>query len=315
MDVVRGAAVLLIVVFHATVFVEQYGGLTAPRWIAEVNTVVTPLRIPLLILLSGVLLGQSIRKGRHRYFSGKLRNVAWPYLVWATVWGALSWPVYSLLGYALGGSYLWFLLYLLSFYCLAWFLRGVPAELVGVVAVIASVLAPEGTLNAERWPYLFALFMLGHLLTARPRLRQWLFASPWALPAAAVLLTLHLALGLGYGYGLESALFTIAVGTLIMRAARAYGSARPLRPLRFVGRNSLVFYAAHYPLMAGAAIGARAAGVSSAALLWVVLLVVAIVGSAVLARWRQHPPISWLFTAPRPHLSRGLTTPTRPSRQ
>ena len=295
----RSTAVLLIVVFHATYFLGQYGDLVAPHWIAQVNTVLTPLRIPLLVLLSGMLLGASLRKGAGRYFSGKARNVAWPYLVWAVIWGALSWPVYSLAGYALGGSYLWFLLFLLSYYCLAWFLRAVPPEPVIAVALVASVLAPDGSMYPERWLYLFALFMAGHLLTVRPAVRRWLFTSGWALVLAAVLLAVHLGFSLGYAYGLGSSLFMAAGAIVLIRLALRFGSTRVLRPLRFVGRHSLVFYAAHYPLLAGITIGASAAGVSTAAVLLPVLVVAAVVTCTALALGRHRAPVSWLFTAPQ----------------
>ncbi len=302
MDVVRGSAVLLIVVFHATVVVESYGGLTAPQWLADVNTVITPLRIPLLVLLSGMLLGASFRKGRRRYFSGKARKIAWPYLVWSVIWGVGSWPVYSVLGYALGGSYLWFLLYLVTFYCVAWLLRAVPPELVVLAAAaasgVASFLLPGASTDAERWPYLLAVFMAGHLITVRPGVRTWVFSSGWAVVAAAVLLAVHLGLSLGYDYGLESALFMLAGAVISIRLARSVGSARLIRPVRFVGRHSLAFYVSHYPLMAAVAVGAAASGATSAYALTAVLVAAAVLVGTGLVLLGRRPPVSWLFTFP-----------------
>lgn len=299
MDVVRGTAVLLIVVFHATVFLEQYGDLDAPGWAADVNLVLTPLRIPLLVLLSGMLLGGSLRKGRGRYISGKLRNVGWPYLVWATLWAAMSWPVYSVVGYALGGSYLWFLLYLLTFYAAAWVVRAVPPEVVVLVALAASALAPAGSLHAERWPYLFAVFMVGHLLTLRPAVRGWLFDSHWAPVVAALLLGLHLGFSLGYAYGLESTLLVVAGAIGVVRLSRRYGSAPALRPVRFVGRSSIVYYVAHYPLMAVVAVVATTVGLQQPSLLLAMLVVLSLAACTVLVRLRDRRPVTWLFTAPR----------------
>lgn len=308
MDVIRGGAVLLIVVFHATVVVESYGDLSAPRWLADVNAVITPLRIPTLVLLSGMLLGASLRKGRRRYFSGKARNIAWPYVVWSVIWGAGSWPVYSVLGYALGGSYLWFLLYLMSFYGVAWLVRAVPPEVVVLVAggasAVASLLLPGASTDAERWPYLFAVFMVGHLVTVRPAVRTWVFTSRWAVVAAAAMLASHLVLPLGYDYGLESALFMLAGAILTTRLARHVGSARPLRPVRFVGRHSLAFYVSHYPLMAAVAVGAAAAGASSAYAVIPVLVVSAVAVATGLVLVGDRAPVSWLFAAPvRRHTS------------
>lgn len=298
MDVVRGAAVLLIIVFHATELMEGYGGLVPPPWLTDVNVVITPLRIPLLVLLSGMLLGASMRKGWRRYFSGKARNVAWPYVVWLVVWGAVSWPVYSVVGFALGGSYLWFLLYLLSFYVAAWVVRPVPVELVVLGAVVASGLAHGGPMDAERWPYLFAVFMVGHLLTRRTTVRTWVLGSPWALVLAGMLLLAHFGLSLDYGYGLGSSLFMLAGAILALRLARRTGSARALRPLRFVGRRSLVFYVSHYPVMAAVALGATAMGVSSVQLVLLILLASALSTATALAWFAHRAPVSWLFSAP-----------------
>ena len=306
MDVIRGSAVLLIIGFHATTISDTYGDLPAPQWLTDANTVITPLRIPLLVLLSGMLLDSSLRKGSRRYFAGKGRNVAWPYLVWTLIWGAASWPVYSVVGYLLGGSYLWFLLFLLSFYGAAWLLRALPPAAVVLLAVTASAAASFLTLGAstygERWPYLFAVFMLGHLLTVRPAVRTWTYTSPWAYFLLAVLLTVHFGLSLGYDYGLESSLFMLTGAILAIRLALRIGSARVLRPVRFVGRNSLVFYVSHYPLMVAVVIAVSATtGITGSHTLLLVLgLTAAAVtaGTAAVLINDRLPATRWLFTVP-----------------
>ncbi len=309
---------LLVVVFHANFFVTQYGGLERSPWVQGFNTALAPLRIPMLLLLSGMLLPASLAKGRSRYLSGKLRNVAWPYAVWVLLWGALSWPVYSLVGFALGGSYLWFMLYLLVFYLVAWPLRRVPPQWLVLGAAAASAVASvvsggreADPFSAERWLYLFAVFMAGHLLTRRAALTRWLLTSPWALVLAVVLVVVHRALGLGLDYGTGSAPLFVAGAVVVLRLARASAGARVLGPVRFVGRNSIVYYLVHYPVLAAVASAAAVVGATSAEALLAVLLVVTLLLCTLLARARHLPVVSWLFQAPRLPSSRGTRTAAR----
>jgi len=299
MDVVRGLAALLIVVHHSVVLVDDYGGPIPPGWVDDANDALAPFRIPTLMFLSGMLLGPALRKGARRYAVGKWRNLLWPYLVWVVLFGALSWPVWSVPGFLLGGSYLWFLLYLAAYYALAWVLRPVPVVAVVVVALVAAFLAPDGDRYLERGPYLFALFMTGHLAAHHGRAWSWLVRSPWALVGAVAVVVAHVPTPLGSAYGPRSCLLTLAGIVLLTRAARRTAHLRALRPVRFVGRNSLVYYVVHYP--ATAAVVTLAAGAATAPdvpALVVLNTVVALVLATALALLRHRPLVSWLFEAP-----------------
>ena len=299
MDVVRGVAALLIVVHHAVVLLDDYGGPVPPGWADDASDALAPFRIPTLVLLSGMLLGPSLRKGGRRYAAGKLRNLAWPYLVWTVIFGALSWPVWSVPGFLLGGSYLWFLLFLLVFYAGAWVLRAAPTALVVGAALVAAVLAPDGHGYLERLPYLFALFMTGHLAARRGRAWSWLVRSPWALVAAVAVVAAHVPTTLGSAYGPRSLLLTLAGVVLLAQASRRVAHLRALRPVRFAGRNSLVYYLVHYPAIAAVVtLAGGAAGGPGAPVLVALSTALALALATALALLRQRPAVAWLFQAP-----------------
>lgn len=79
---------------------------------------------------------------------------------------------------------------------------------------------------------------------------------------------------------------------------RRFGSARWARPLRFAGRDSLVFYIVHwYGTSAGVALGALSGSG------WIAVLCGFVAGLAAGAAFawliRLWPPVNWLFTPPR----------------
>jgi fucose 4-O-acetylase-like acetyltransferase len=79
-DVLRGLAILLIISLHASVIIELFG---RKAWAPAVkfNDLFAPYRMPLLMLLSGLLVEDSLRKGPLLYFEGKFRNIAYPYIL------------------------------------------------------------------------------------------------------------------------------------------------------------------------------------------------------------------------------------------
>ena len=67
MDLLRGLAVLLVVVLHAA----SHGGAEVEGW-TLVNRHLTPFRMPLLMFLSGMLLHRSLAKPLPVYLWGKV---------------------------------------------------------------------------------------------------------------------------------------------------------------------------------------------------------------------------------------------------
>jgi hypothetical protein len=120
----------------------------------------------------------------------------------------------------------------------------------------------------------------------------------WACAGVSLGLVAAVALGYGLRYEAVSAPFAAAAIVVAIVVARRIGGARLLRPVRFVGRDSLVFYIVHWwPTSIGAAIG------STTGSGWIALLTAMAFGllSGTAVAWliRVWPPVNWLFSAPQ----------------
>lgn len=304
MDVVRGAAVLLVVFFHAGTLL-RYADVPVPSAAGTLDAVVAPFRIPLLLLLSGALLPRSVGKGTGRYVSGKVQAIVWPFLLWTAVYAVLTWPggldpvrwyVPTLLH---GGSYLWYLLFLAVFYLLALPLRRVPKPPVVLLLLLLSEVLPDDTKYLERPTYLFALFVLGWWVADRPGRLLRVVSSRWAVLAALLVLVPATLWAPDSGYGPRSFPATLAGALVVAGVAHRCADLALLRPLRFAGRNSIVFYVVHFPVIYVVVhVAARWDGLSSWGLL-AAGVAAAVAAATLLASLRRRWRVAeWLFTAP-----------------
>ncbi len=75
----RGTAIVLIVFLHSVTLLGRLP-LDPPAWATGIAAFFAPMRMPVLIFLSGMLLPNSLLKGSVPYMDGKLRKLAWPLL-------------------------------------------------------------------------------------------------------------------------------------------------------------------------------------------------------------------------------------------
>ena len=85
MDLIRGGAILLVVLLHATAIPWMFAGITSGHVVNDVNSFFAPYRMSLLFLLSGVLLTRSLAKPPGTYYWNKVRTLIWPCLVWMAI--------------------------------------------------------------------------------------------------------------------------------------------------------------------------------------------------------------------------------------
>jgi fucose 4-O-acetylase-like acetyltransferase len=257
-DVVRGTAVILVILVHAMQRTELFTGHEFTR-LETLTIIVTPLRLPAMFLLSGLFVTRSLAKGPGTYVAGKLRRIAWPYLLWSVLLIAFFWMLLQTTGIGFGWEvfwrifydpieHLWFLAYLLLYFGIAMLLRWIAAPylLLGVIAL--SALPVEGQwlpfwANASFffagvvlssygdkmvrgfWPSL-AMFLTALVLSAGHALRiLQLPEAPWNLPIVL--------------------LFILGAAGVVNPAARS----RWLAPARYVGVDSIVFYIVHWPVV------------------------------------------------------------------
>jgi peptidoglycan/LPS O-acetylase OafA/YrhL len=269
MDFLRGLAVTLVVLDHSIAFARGEGA-QVPPGLDLLSDALNPVRMPLMVFLSGLLLPASLAKGTRAYVAGKLGNVLHPLAVWTlvyvTIWN-LAEPVTGSphdWGEALGlvwdpPIHLWFLRDLLAFYLLAWLLARTfgngPRWPVALAALFAS--AALGILSGEpadgsqvrRALFLFAFFLLGAEVASRPGGLGRLVGDPRLGTAAAILAVgLVPVAALVGNVRYEFASVPLALGAILAlsAAARAVGGGPAARPVRFLGRHSLVVFVSHW---------------------------------------------------------------------
>ena len=308
LDIIRGVAVLLVVVFHAGTMTRAT--IRLPDWFVDFNAVASPLRIPTLVFLSGLLVTPSLRKGTRRFFSGKLRMIAWPYLVWSVLMLVLLAGTASIThnGYSVADvgriiydpiAHLWFLYYLLFFYGIAWLLRGVAADAAPLAfAGVSTAAWLTGHEDLQVFFFLAAFFMAGAVVSRREGLLDRLASS--RLTQALGLCSLGAVIYIGLHYGdvrYLPPLMPLILPVVFLALAATRKLLRRWRggPLPWMGVNSIIFYVVHYPAMIVVSNVAQLFTLDATLLLSAVLLSGPVAG-AVVALWvNKDARGRWLF--------------------
>lgn len=308
MDTLRGGAILLVVVLHASALSQVLSGVVSPEWMGTVNAAVAPFRMPLLMLLSGMLLARALSKPPARYIIGKVRRLVWPYLVWSGVyWLVMGTDSIPSVQAGIATSWLWYLLYLASFFAIAPFTTLVPRWMMPLALWIASALAPDPIL--AHYLLYAGYFFAGDALW-RYRF-SWVPHDGWwmlllALGTTVALSVTHAVQGGGTTFALPLRVDEVVTAPLtivgivgLMLLARRVPD-RLTGPLRFIGRNSIVFYVSHYPAQILVTAGLERAGVYE----WAVHVSLGVVGALAIGfafcALRRFAVIEALFTLPWP---------------
>ncbi|MFJ6268601.1 acyltransferase family protein [Pseudarthrobacter oxydans] len=303
MDTLRGLAILLVVFWHAPA-VPALFGYQLPQGLAALNDFFLPFRMPTLMFLSGMLLERSMRKDWRTYYLGKVQSLVWPYLLWA----ALHMVLY-------GGSlqlsnprswvatgYLWFLFYITCYYFIAPLLKRLPPWLTPLAMLLASIPQDDGM--PKKFLYFGAFFFCGHLVMRYQGLLEHALKPSIALAAGVVGVGLGVAsmwFGDYLAYRGEFAPFSLLGILSMIYVSRLSAGYAWTRLIAFVGRNSLIYYASHFPLILLVKHGAEFIGVHN---IWAIAVPGFVLSMAVgtgLAYLRNDPPVRWLFTAPLIH--------------
>lgn len=255
MDAVRGLCIFLVILVHASGVIDDMG-LSYSRALETFNLFMEPFRIPLLMFLSGMLLHKGLQKPANAYFFGKFALIFWPFLVWSMVVYAAEGRLtleYILKTAITAPSVLWFLWFIAAYYVLAYILLQklkLPAWPIILACLVGAAVLPE-IVRIPRFSYLFAFFLMGHVtMTSGVRLTG-------LKGAAAGLIGLGLAItgglmavqDLGGKYDPLYAWIPLGLVAFIFWASQAYSGAKALQPIEYVGRNSLVFYVVHFPVI------------------------------------------------------------------
>ncbi|MGX7724536.1 acyltransferase family protein [Rhodococcus sp. 5G237] len=301
MDTVRGLAILLVIVWHS-VAIPALFGYDMPVWLRSINDFFLPFRMPALMFLSGFLLQKSLKKPLKSYYTGKLKMLVWPYLIWALIhlnmyeyqtalFNPRSW---------IATGYLWFLFYITCFYFVAPIVRSINPGLVAIAMALGSLVAPEGLIN--HFLYFGTFFFAGHWAGVHSeRFERILASKRWVAIAGLLALSIGAAssiFGKSLAYRAELAIFSMGGVVFIIWAVKSIQKRDRISAISFIGERSIVYYVTHFPLMLGMFYIFKELGVGNIELISISGILISLTVGWAMARWYRTPPIKWLFQAP-----------------
>lgn len=296
MDHLRGLSILLVIAFHGQTIAARFADYL-PQELVVALAFFAPFRMPLLMFLSGMLLSRSLTKPPREFFGGKLRSIAWPYVLWSipalAVMDNLSRN--SLIGmFFLSSTYLWYLWFLFAFYVGAWIMARLNIPVwVGVAVGFVGAFGPDD-FRISRFFFLLIFFMLGHFFVINSG-RVFLEKSrPWLLPlSAAIFLAAGLASAIGVPVQYQPLFVLAPIGgivlSLYLAPSTTIGPVR--RALGYVGRDSIVFYVTHFVTMWVVMETLQSVGVTSPWVMYVVGVSLAVLTGVVFTWLRAR---SWI---------------------
>lgn len=307
MDTLRGLAILAVIIHHANLQVS-FGLDTSLGILHTLDSAITPFRMPILMLLSGMLLPRSLTRPWEIYLKGKLRKIGWPYLVWscgflAVLAAASSFRDESVtLGYFAKifyapPTYHWYLAYLVIYYIAALLMaRSTWLRFSTIPLALAGAAITDGEL--QRFLFLWAFFIIGEAIASYWHVLRPLVTHPVAIVGfiAATIPALLLA-GTGQQLRFEplwapSVLAAVfALRPLMIRMAETkVGEA-----ISAVGRQSLVYYVSNYLIITITFHIFTRLGVSQEYVLFATAVIIALAVGYALVKLRRHSSIAWLF--------------------
>lgn len=257
MDLLRGTAILLVIAHHLRLVQQIWDGGT-PWTMVELSEALAPFRMPALLFASGLLLARSLRRPPGRFLAGKLRGLLWPWLLWSAVmlpilgWGHADEPLWWL-----NGMYTWFLAALFCYYVIGLVTRRIHPGWIALASVVVWTALPllgaaHDWLGPRPDKFIFyaVFFFAGAAL--RPLLARGPLPWPVVVPALAV------AAGwAAYASKIdaEPRVPVLAQLVILLAVIGAVGVLQrlprllALRPVEWLGRNSVVPYLVHLPVV------------------------------------------------------------------
>lgn len=306
MDVLRGLSILLVILHHTTQIVA-YRVDEVPEFFAFISAFFAPYRMPMLMFLSGLLVAGSLKRPAGEYIWGKVRRILWPIVVWTLVYAAaefLADPAQAkYMPWELGfwNTYLWFMQFIFAYYIIALLIRWIPIWVLMVVPFAAAFFIPADLDLLQRFFYLMPFFFLGAFVEKNwDRYAKWL-----SVPLAAGLAIIPIGVALYSGfieplwYEPLSALPAMLGILILVRLTAIAPDARWLKPVRFVGQWSLIYYVAHYPVFAALGWLAMKVGLTNPTVGLLVIFVVTVAIATAFALIGRRMPFKLLFELPR----------------
>lgn len=296
MDALRGLAILLVILQHSTGVARVRGVELEIPFIELTTGLLAPYRMPLLLILSGLLLLPSLEKPLPAFMGGKVRKILWPYLFWGVVIACVTLSPDAALTVEYwrdGPSVLWFLTVLLIAYAFAPLSRWIPPILVSIGLIGLLLIVDPSTNFYRRAIFWGAFFYFG---AALHRVLPWLLARGVWFPALGGAIGIVVAIASAAGTlhvdhdaPLSAVLPLPGVLSLIWLASRLPRQ----RALEAVGRQSIVYYCVHAPVLILITQLWSDLATTSPLGFWLISLIAAIAIPALMARFTRA--FGWMF--------------------
>lgn len=270
MDSLRGFAILLVVSLHVTTATSGNFPNHDTQLIMYITGTISPLRMPLLVFMTGLLVPRSISKGFKKYFKGKIFNILYPYVVWMLLISFLIQFGHSVFGLNFNTSinlpkdfffhpwaHLWYLYNLFIYFIIIFYLNKINIKFPVILSIAIYMLIIIADIENEdlvRFFSLFCFFALGsylgqniHNLTKKISVLSYLELA--ILTIIGILFSIiNLELNNGQSYELLYSLSCLFLIPIILRTFLKLDKFIPTDYLEYLGKNSIVIYLAHYPL-------------------------------------------------------------------
>lgn len=299
MDFVRGVCILLVILVHTGSAMTRANVPYSPE-IDVFNEFFGPFRMPLLMFLSGLLLHKSLTKSNKEYVLGKFYLIFWPFIVWSMAVYAADGRLtleYILKTPISAPSLLWYLWFLCAYYLIALVLERfrVPILPVILICLVASGFLPS-IMRMDRFAALFVFFLLGHYAVREKLSLQGRWPIAFLGLGAAVIGGVISATGVKIKYDPFFVWVPVGLTLFILWAAPLYSSSRIGGGIEWIGRNSIVFYVAHFPVLTVMARVMAETTALDGALFYATLFLIAVAVSAALQILRnQNLMVAALF--------------------
>lgn len=316
-DTAKGAAILLVVVWHAYMTVKMVGDL--PSWLDTLNLVLASVRMPLFFLASGLLMERLVERPWKQLVHKRVVPLAWVLVLWTLIGSAVDsvvqlypWKDEPLQGIAqvlwLPQGVLWFVYALLVFAVLARVVavasgwrRVVVAASLWVALIAYDVWRAEfHTRNlVQYFPFFIAGVVGAGAIRSATASRRSLTVIAVASLAGLVALSLAGVDGLAGTAGrnlLGTGLFVVAAAAVQRWPGLTHG-------LDAAGRNSQALFLGHMPVLGIAFAVLPIQGVSPV-VVWLALSVLAVAGALLLERGARRLGFGWLYRVPKAVMER-----------